>query len=100
MASIERFLTKRLKLKVNKAKSAVARPGKRKFLGFGFHEWGAASAAHRAAVAGSIPEPGTGTDAPDPKQQPRADHQGVVRLPHRVARLLRILRDPVGVART
>src|SRR5882672_9254015 len=35
MASIERFLTKRLKLKVNKAKSAVARPGKRKFLGFG-----------------------------------------------------------------
>jgi RNA-directed DNA polymerase len=36
MASIEKFLTKRLKLKVNKAKSAVARPGKRKFLGFGF----------------------------------------------------------------
>src|SRR5437899_8407767 len=36
MASIERFLTKRLKLKVNKANSAVARPGKRKFLGFGF----------------------------------------------------------------
>src|SRR6195256_5807035 len=36
MAGIERFLTKRLKLKVNKAKSAVARPGKRKFLGFGF----------------------------------------------------------------
>ena len=36
MASIEQFLTRRLKLKVNKAKSAVARPGKRKFLGFGF----------------------------------------------------------------
>ncbi len=36
MASIERFLTKRLKLKVNKAKSAVARPVKRKFLGFSF----------------------------------------------------------------
>src|SRR5258708_19255221 len=36
MASIERFLAKHLKLKVNKAKSAVARPGKRKFLGFGF----------------------------------------------------------------
>jgi RNA-directed DNA polymerase len=29
-------LTKRLKLKVNKAKSAVARPSKRKFLGFSF----------------------------------------------------------------
>ena len=36
MASIEKFLTKRLKLKVNKAKSAVARPKVRKFLGFSF----------------------------------------------------------------
>src|SRR6266571_4219604 len=36
MASVERFLTRRLKLKVNKAKSAVARPGTRKFLGFSF----------------------------------------------------------------
>jgi RNA-directed DNA polymerase len=36
MASIEAFLTKRLKLKVNKAKSAVARPVKRKLLGFSF----------------------------------------------------------------
>jgi RNA-directed DNA polymerase len=32
MDSVEKFLTKRLKLKVNKAKSAVARPVKRKFL--------------------------------------------------------------------
>ena len=36
MASIEQFLTKRLKLKVNKAKSAVAKPKARKFLGFSF----------------------------------------------------------------
>jgi RNA-directed DNA polymerase len=36
MASVERFLTKRLKLKVNKAKSAVAKPSVRKFLGFSF----------------------------------------------------------------
>jgi RNA-directed DNA polymerase len=36
MASIETFLAKRLKLKVNKAKSAVARPNVRKFLGFTF----------------------------------------------------------------
>jgi RNA-directed DNA polymerase len=36
MAGIEGFLTKRLKLKVNKAKSALARPSKRKFLGFSF----------------------------------------------------------------
>jgi RNA-directed DNA polymerase len=36
MQSITRFITHRLKLKVNQAKSAVARPGQRKFLGFSF----------------------------------------------------------------
>lgn len=36
MASVTRFLTNRLKLKVNEAKSAVARPWERKFLGFSF----------------------------------------------------------------
>jgi RNA-directed DNA polymerase len=39
MASIEKFLSKRLKLRVNKAKSAVDRPAKRKFLGFSFTNW-------------------------------------------------------------
>jgi RNA-directed DNA polymerase len=36
MTSVERFLTRRLGLKVNTAKSAVARPSRRKFLGFSF----------------------------------------------------------------
>jgi len=36
IAGIERFLAKRLRLKVNKAKSAVAKPSVRKFLGFSF----------------------------------------------------------------
>jgi len=36
MASVTRFLDRRLKLTVNTAKSAVARPSKRKFLGFSF----------------------------------------------------------------
>lgn len=36
MAGVSRFLEKKLKLKVNQVKSAVARPGKRKFLGFSF----------------------------------------------------------------
>jgi RNA-directed DNA polymerase len=34
MASVSRFLTDKLKLKVNETKSAVARPEERKFLGF------------------------------------------------------------------
>jgi RNA-directed DNA polymerase len=36
MAGVSRFLEKKLRLKVNRAKSAVARPGERKFLGFTF----------------------------------------------------------------
>ena len=36
MESITRFITQKLKLKVNEGKSAVARPQERKFLGFSF----------------------------------------------------------------
>jgi RNA-directed DNA polymerase len=36
MESVTHFITHRLKLKVNQAKSAVAQPGQRKFLGFSF----------------------------------------------------------------
>jgi RNA-directed DNA polymerase len=36
MDSVTRFITQKLKLKVNEAKSAVARPPQRKFLGFSF----------------------------------------------------------------
>jgi RNA-directed DNA polymerase len=36
MASITRFITTKLKLKVNQQKSAVAQPWERKFLGFSF----------------------------------------------------------------
>jgi RNA-directed DNA polymerase len=38
MNSIRGYITKKLKLKVNEAKSAVARPQERKFLGFSFTE--------------------------------------------------------------
>jgi len=34
MESVKRFITQRLKLKVNESKSAVAKPGERKFFGF------------------------------------------------------------------
>ncbi len=36
MESVKRFITQKLRLKVNEAKSAVARPQDRKFLGFSF----------------------------------------------------------------
>ena len=44
--SITGFITRRLKLRVNEQKSAVARPAERKFLGFSFTREGA-EAAHR-----------------------------------------------------
>ena len=50
MASVSRFLTTRLRLKVNEAKSAVARPEERKFLGFSISNDGS-RAAHRAEGA-------------------------------------------------
>ena len=40
MESVERFIAKKLKLKVNETKSAVAKPQERKFLGFSFTKWG------------------------------------------------------------
>src|SRR5437667_1479539 len=66
--------------------------------GLQLHDWETAPAAHCAAVAGPVPKPSAGADASYPRQQPRADRQGAVRLSHRMARLLRLLRDPVGVA--
>jgi RNA-directed DNA polymerase len=39
MEGVKRFLTRKLRLKVNESKSAVARPKDRKFLGFSF-TWG------------------------------------------------------------
>ncbi|MEP0820261.1 MULTISPECIES: group II intron reverse transcriptase/maturase [Trichocoleus] len=48
MASISRFITHRLKLKINQSKSAVARPHERKFLGFSFT---ASGGLHRRKVA-------------------------------------------------
>ena len=38
MESVTRFITQKLRLKVNEAKSAVARPQQRKFLGFSFSD--------------------------------------------------------------
>lgn len=37
MASISRYISSRLSLKINESKSAVDRPGRRKFLGFSFY---------------------------------------------------------------
>src|SRR5438876_1916965 len=45
MKSITRFITEKLKLRVNESKSAVAKSGERKFLGFTFLKGGEAKRA-------------------------------------------------------
>jgi retron-type reverse transcriptase len=53
MQSVTGFIRRQLKLKVNEAKSAVARPQERKFLGFSFTGGRETETAHRAQ--GSAP---------------------------------------------
>jgi RNA-directed DNA polymerase len=79
MTSIELFLTKHLKLQLHKRDKHQAAPG--------------------AANGSPIQSTSSGANAPDTRQEPRADCQRAVRLPHRVARLLRLLRNSNGVAR-
>ena len=70
MQSVERSLTKRLKLKVNKAKSAVAQPSKRKFLGFSFtsrHKPRRRIAPRHSPASKARPA----THAPHPRRHPR-----------------------------
>ena len=78
MAGIEKFLAKRLKLKVNKAKSAVAKPSVRKFLGFSFT--GGSEPRRRIApqALARFKSESPGTDAAHVRAKPRADRQGAV----------------------
>ena len=93
MASVSQFLTKKLRLKVNEAKSAVARPEERKFLGFSISNDGQ-RAAHRAKGARKVQNANPGHDTPDAGNQPGADDRRPEAIPHRVARLLRLLPNP------
>jgi len=96
MASIERFLTKRLKLKVNKAKSAVARPASA-------NSWvlasrmgsslGGASRPIAARFRSRVRE----TDARTRGKSSRRSSRSCPSTSS-VARLLRFCGDPVGVA--
>ena len=53
-----------------------------------------------AADGGPVQSESAGTDAPNPWPQPRADHRRTVAPSQRMARLLRLLRNSIGVART
>ena len=73
MESMMRFITTKLKLKVNEQKSAVARPWERKFLGFSFTWNREPKAADSAESGGAVQGAGSGTDAPDERGEHRTD---------------------------
>ena len=98
MASIERFLTKRLKLKVNKARGCQTE--RAQVPGLQLYKRAIAATAHRAAGDHPLQGESSGIDAAHVRMQPCADRQGAVGLPDRVARLLCLLRDAVDVERT
>ncbi|CAH2394365.1 RNA-directed DNA polymerase (Reverse transcriptase) [Mesorhizobium ventifaucium] len=92
MASIGRFLTKKLRLKVNEAKSAVARPEERKFLGFSISNDGSerriapkALDKFKTLIRDMTRRTGDQSAAVD---------QGAEAIPHRMARLLRFCQTP------
>ena len=93
MASMSRFLTQKLRLKVNEAKSAVARPEERKFLGFSISNDGSERRIAPKALD-KFKTQSPGQDPPDTGDQPTAADRGPDAIPHRMARLLRLLPDP------
>ena len=99
MQSVTRFIRQRLKLKVNEAKSAVARPQERKFLGFSFT--GGAEPKRRIAPQALLrcKQRVAGTDAPDAGHQSATDDEGTSQLFTRLEELLRLLPDALGAAR-
>ena len=99
MASISRFLAQKLKLKVNQEKSAVARPGERKFLGFSFTFGSKPEETDCAQIAGAVQAEGPGTDPNRPRawSWPRLVEQSSS-LSDGLARLLRLLRNALGAS--
>ena len=99
MASVERFLERRLKLKVNRAKSAVAPPSRRKFLGFSFT--GGATPRRRIApqAVARFKERVRKTTRRTRGASLEKIVEGLSRYLIGMARLLRLLRDAFGVAR-
>ncbi len=99
MQSITRFLTGKLKLKVNEAKSAVARPAERKFLGFSFTSGKQPKRRIAPKTLLAVQEASPGTDQTEPGRQPGANGRTASPLPDGLARLLRLLPDAIGASR-
>ena len=100
MESITRFITQKLKLKVNEAKSAVARPQERKFLGFSFTAGPEVKRAIAPKASGSVQAANPGDHATGKGRQHGDDDGGTGPVYAGLARLFRILRNARGADRS
>ena len=97
MESISRFITQKLKLKVNEAKSAVARPQERKFLGFQLYGWSGHQAHDRAEISGTVQTANPGHHAQGQGRQHEDDNGRVGPVYAGLAQLFWLLRNARGV---
>ena len=99
MKSITRFITQRLKLKVNETKSAVARPQERKFLGFSFTRRPRDQTSDCSEGSGALQRQNPGDHATGQGHKHRDDSEATGHLYGGMARLLRLLRNSRGADR-
>ncbi len=99
MQSVTSFLRRRLKLKVNESKSAVARPQERKFLGFSFTSGTRPKRRIAPKALLRCKRKSPGTDATDTGHQSGADDEGTRQLLTWLEELLRLLPDALGAAK-
>jgi RNA-directed DNA polymerase len=79
MESLRRFITAKLKVKVNQQKSAVARLWDRKFLGFSFTSAGIPKRRIAPKAVDRFKERSTGADEPEQRRQHRTNGQELSR---------------------
>jgi RNA-directed DNA polymerase len=91
MESVSRFIMQKLKLKVNEAKSAVARPQDRKFLGFSFTN--GPEVRRIIAPQASLQTTNPGSHATGQERQHGNDGGGAGPISTGLAQLFRILRN-------
>jgi hypothetical protein len=89
----------KLKLKVNEAKSAVARPQERKFLGFSFTAGPKVKAHHCAQGHRSVQATNPGDHGTGERRRHEGDDGGTGTVYARLAQLFRLLRNAQGADR-
>jgi RNA-directed DNA polymerase len=98
MKSLTRFITQKLKLKVNETKSAVAQPQERKFLGFSFTVGPEVKRVIAPKALDRFKQRIREITRRAKGVKPRNDNRGTRSVHAGLAQLFRILRNALGVS--